>query len=109
MAIISFQMQWDAAMPFRDNWSLQGIEHFRDGEILEQTEVPLALNADKLHDEITSWRNKSLIHMHFFSPWRVLRHTASRQNKKGEERYCRNSDDLKANNLWLTRIDDSLA
>ncbi|MDQ6969992.1 MAG: hypothetical protein Q9M16_05760 [Mariprofundus sp.] len=107
-AIISFQTRWDAAMPFRDNWSLQGIEHFCDGEILEQTEIPLALETQKLHDEMISWRDKGSIKIHFFSPWRVLRNKASRQTNKGEDRYCRNSDDLKENNLWLTRIDDSL-
>ncbi|MDQ7012062.1 MAG: hypothetical protein Q9M29_09595, partial [Mariprofundaceae bacterium] len=104
---------WDAAMPFRDNWKLQAVEHWATGEqiphaTLSSMDVPLALNGDMLDSEIAFWRRHPCITMQFHAPWRVLRSRRRRGAARGEMRYCRDSTDLQDDGVWLARVDDSL-
>lgn len=113
-AIRRFQPGHDKAMPFRDNWRLEVVEHWNTARPLpdkltaEHAEhVPLALDANMLSDETAFWRRQTgSVRMHFVSPWRVLR--AKEKRGRGKKRYCYNASDLSTDNLWLVRVDDSL-
>ena len=107
-AIASSRAGRDDAMPFRDNWRLEAIEDWSNGEVVSGDNIPLALDAHLLAEEMAFWKRQRRIRLHFFSPWRVLRSKEKRKGAKGELRYCRDVEDLREQTLWLTRVDDSL-
>jgi len=105
-AIMTNQSEWDNAMPFRDNWQLESIEHWSSGERISNNEIPLALDAHLLEDEMAFWRQQQTICLRIQSPLRVYR--SRHKEFKGELRYCRDVADLKDNMRWLIRVDDTL-
>ncbi len=98
----------DDAMAFRDNWRLETVEHWSSGEKIFSNNIPLALDAHLLAEEVAFWKRQRRIRLRFFSPWRVLRSKERRKRAKGELRYCRDVEDLREQTLWLTRVDDAL-
>jgi len=105
---ISRPRRWDKPMPFRDNWQLIGMEDWQTQEPVLNHLPPLVLDAEMLAAEVRFWRTQQSLSVQLTSPWRVLKGSASRQNAKGEMRYCRDSVDLSSDGLWLLRIDDAL-
>lgn len=107
-AILSCQHKWDAAMPFRDNWRLDGLQHFQTGQPYTANESSIVLTLEQLEQQVALLRRYPSIMIHFQSPWRVLRSSQVRLEKKGEKRYCHSGHELCVDNLCLVRLDDSL-
>jgi len=107
-AIVTCQRVWDAAMPFRDNWLLHRISAIGGGSIQNMDHIPQVLNRELLQQKVSVLQQQSQITINLISPLRVLKSSLPRQGLKGEHRYCHSGADLIPDNLWLTRIIDSL-
>jgi len=88
-AIVEFQSEWDDAMPFRDNWQLEAIEHGSSGEAISDDDIPLVLDLESLEKEMGFWRQQQRIRLRLQAPLTITR--SDQKGLKGRLRYCRDT------------------
>ena len=102
--------RWDSPMPFRNNWRLERLFSWPEGEELSSAEALPAIDAATIARQVDSLRGESRLSLRLVSPWRVLREKQHAGGRRGELRFCRDSDHLHRPDrpLWLQRIGDAL-